>query len=91
MRVGGHFFKEGESCEFNGKIICENCYMYETSPPKTCDLLAVSAALSIWKQLGQSGIAGLTELHERIYSGIEKKIKITKEELLLTVNFKPED
>ena len=49
--------------------------MYEISPPKICDLLAVSAALSIRKQLGQSGISGLTELHERIYSEIEKKNK----------------
>jgi len=87
----GMLLKEGESYDFHGKILCEDCYMYETNPPKACDPMAVSTALSIRKQSGQSGIAGLTELQKRIYSEIEKKGKITREELLMTVNIKPEE
>jgi hypothetical protein len=87
----GSFLKEGEGYDFHGKTLCEDCYMYETNPPKACDPMAVSSALSIRKQLGQSGIADLTELQKRIYSEIEKKGKITREELQMTVNIRSEE
>jgi hypothetical protein len=29
--------KEGESYDLNGQVLCEDCYMYETNPPKACD------------------------------------------------------
>ena len=64
--------------------------MYETNPPKACDPMAVSSALSVRKQLGQSGSSGLTELQQKIYSTIEKYGKITKEDLVKTLNVKPE-
>ncbi len=64
--------------------------MYETNPPKACDPMAVSSALSVRKQLGQSGSSGLTELQQKIYSTIEKHGKITKEDLIKTLNVKPE-
>jgi hypothetical protein len=53
--------------------------------------MAVSTALSTRKQSGQSGIAGLTELQKRIYVEIERKGKITKEELLAAVKIKSEE
>jgi hypothetical protein len=87
----GSFLKEGESYDFHGKTLCEDCYMYETNPPKACDPMAVSTALSTRKQSGQSGIAGLSELQKRIFNEIGKKGKITKEELLVIVNIKPEE
>ena len=65
--------------------------MYETNPPKACDPMAVSTALSTRKQSGQSGIAGLSDLQKTIYNEIEKKGKITKEELQVTLNLKPEE
>ncbi len=70
---------------------CEDCYMYETNPPKTCDPLAVASAMSVRKQLGQSGTNGLTELQRQIYSIIEQIRKVTKEELLEIINVKPEE
>jgi hypothetical protein len=82
---------EGESYDFHGKVLCEDCYIYETNPPKACDPMAVSSALSMRKQLGQSGTSGLTELQKQIYSLIEEKGKITKEELAKTVKLKPEE
>jgi len=84
------FINEGESYNLHGKILCEDCYMYETNPPKACDPMAVSSALSVRKQLGQSGSSGLTELQQKIYTTIEKYGKITKEDLIRTLNVKPE-
>ena len=53
--------------------------------------MAVAAALSIRKQLGQSGAADLTELQKQIYRTIEERGKITGEELLTVVKVKPEE
>lgn len=82
--------KEDEAYNLHGKILCEDCYMYETNPPRACDPLAVASALSVRKQLGQTGSTGLTELQQKIYSTIEEHGKITREELLKIVNIKPE-
>jgi late competence protein required for DNA uptake (superfamily II DNA/RNA helicase) len=76
--------------EFQGQILCEDCYIYESNPPKACDPLAVASALSVRKQLGQSGTEGLTERQKKIYQIIEEKAKITKEELVEALNVKPE-
>jgi hypothetical protein len=82
--------KEGETYEINGKILCEDCYMYETNPPKACDPMAVASALSVRKQLGQTGSSGLSEQQQQIYSTVEKYGKITKEDLSKITNIKPE-
>jgi hypothetical protein len=82
--------KDGETYDLHGKVLCEDCYMYETNPPKACDPMAVSSALSVRKQLGQSGSSGLTELQQKIYNTIEKYGKITKEDLVKTLKVKPE-
>jgi len=87
----GLLLKEGEAYDFHGKVLCEDCYIYVTNPPKACDPTAVASALSIRKQLWQSGTTGLTELQKRIYGEIEKKGKITKEELMAKVNITPEE
>jgi hypothetical protein len=84
------FLKEAESYDFHGKVLCEDCYMYETNPPKACDPMEVASALSVRKQLGQSGESGLTELQKKIYRIIEEQGKISKEELLAVVKIKPE-
>ncbi len=81
---------ERESYDLNGQVLCEDCYMYETNPPKACDPMAVSSALSVRKQLGQSGSSGLTELQQKIYNTVEKYGKTTKEDLIKTLNIKPE-
>jgi hypothetical protein len=82
--------KEGENVSFQGKVLCEDCYMYESNPPKACDPLAVASALSIRKQAGQEGGDGLTEQQKKIYYTIEEKGKVTKEELASALNLKPE-
>ena len=87
----GSPLNEGESYAFHGKTVCEDCYMYLTNPPKACDPTAVAAALSVRKQLGQTGTEGLNELQKQIIRVIEEKGKITREELLATVKIKPEE
>jgi hypothetical protein len=82
--------KEGETYDLHSKVLCEDCYMYETNPPKACDPMAVSSALSVRKQLGQSGTSGLSDLQQKIYNTVEKYGKTTKEDLIKTLNVKPE-
>jgi len=65
--------------------------MYVTNPPKACDPMAVASALSVRKQLGQSGTNGLTELQKQIYTAIEQRGAITKDELLKIVDVKHEE
>jgi len=48
----GLLLKEGETYDFHGKVLCEDCYIYVTNPPKACDPTAVAAASSIRKQWG---------------------------------------
>lgn len=81
---------EGEAYDLHGKVLCEDCYMYETNPPKACDPMAVASALSVRKQLGQVGNLGLNEQQQKIYETVEKYGKITKEELSKVLNIKPE-
>jgi hypothetical protein len=81
---------EAESYTLHGKTLCEDCYMYETNPPKGCDPTAVSSALFVRKQMGQSGSSGLTEQQQIIYDTIVQSRKITKEQLLKKLNIKPE-
>lgn len=87
----GLSLKEGETYDLHGKQLCEDCYMYETNPPKACDPLAVASATSIRKELGQSGAVGLSELQKHIYAIIIQKGQITKDELLKIIGVKPEE
>jgi hypothetical protein len=83
--------KEGESIDFHGKVLCEDCYFYESNPPKACDPMAVASALSVRKQLGQEGNSGLSALQQQIYHAIEQYRQITKDELLKIINITPEE
>jgi len=47
------------------KFCGKNVTCIKLNPPKACDPMAVSSALSVRKQLGQSGASGLTELQQK--------------------------
>jgi hypothetical protein len=32
----GVLLKAVETYDFHGKVLCEDCYFYETNPPKAC-------------------------------------------------------
>ena len=82
--------RDEEAYDLHGKVLCEDCYMYETNPPKACDPMAVASALSVRKQLGQTGNSGLNELQQRIYNTVEKYGKITKDDLAKILDIKLE-
>jgi hypothetical protein len=73
--------QEDESCNYLGKILCENCYIQVIQPPKTCDVAAVHAAKTHRALSGQTGTDGLTEPQKKIYEYVIKNGKATKQEL----------
>jgi hypothetical protein len=77
---------EGESCNYLGKILCEDCYIQAVDPPKTCDVAAVHSAKAQRSLYGQTGTDGLTELQKRIYEFVCKNGRATKQELCLEFN-----
>jgi late competence protein required for DNA uptake (superfamily II DNA/RNA helicase) len=86
----GEELKECEQLTLLGKILCEECYMYESNPPKACDPLAVSSALSIRKQLGQTGAGGLTMQQKKIYMLIMEKVKVTRHDIASSLSLTSE-
>ena len=54
----------GDSREFQGQAICEDCYMVALSPPKACDPWAVYSAKS-FSEKNRSGHA-LTQTQSKI-------------------------
>ncbi|MBE3588954.1 MAG: hypothetical protein IMW93_10515 [Thermoanaerobacteraceae bacterium] len=72
----------GESYDYFGQKLCEDCYMAALEPPRPCDPAAVSSATAARKQLGQRGTDGLTPIQKRIYEYIKEKGRITREELV---------
>ncbi len=79
-----------EAIESGGKILCEECYMEASNPPKACDPLAVASAVSLRKQMGQKGAEGLTEQQKKIYLLIMERRQITREEIQQTLNLTPD-
>ncbi len=82
--------EENEVNYLQGKVLCEDCCFELMNPPKVCDPLAVSSTLSVRKQLGQTGTEGLTELQKKIYENVVKRGKISREELINSLNLTPE-
>ncbi|MEM3486567.1 MAG: hypothetical protein QXI12_13220 [Candidatus Methanomethyliaceae archaeon] len=72
---------EDDAYDYYGQKVCESCYMYLLSPPKSCDPTAVATAISSRRQAGQSGAEGLTQVQRRILEIIKEKGKVTREEL----------
>ncbi len=80
---------EGEECQYNGKVICEDCYIETLSPPKTCDVAAVYAAKKHRAALGQSGTEGLTDQQKEIVEFVKENGKVTKQGIAEKFGLKP--
>lgn len=65
-----------ESFVLNGRTLCEDCYLEEKYPVRTCDPWPAYAA----KRLKTSE-ESLTDLQEAIYSFVKSKGKTTKQEI----------
>ena len=75
---------EGESYNYYGKTLCEDCYIQAIEPPRTCDVAAVHAAKTHREMFGQTGTEGLTEQQKNIFEYVKKQNKATKPELIST-------
>ncbi len=87
----GVALQESEVNNFQGKVLCEDCCFDLMYPPKACDPLAISASLSIRKQLGQTGTEGLTELQKRIYNLVIERGKVSREEAMELFKLTPQE
>ncbi|MCW4017938.1 MAG: hypothetical protein NWF00_04575 [Candidatus Bathyarchaeota archaeon] len=81
---------EEDAIEFHGKILCEDCYIEESNPPKPCDPLAVASAVTLRKQLGQTGEQGLSEQQKKIYHHIMREGKTTMAEIAAALGLMPD-
>lgn len=71
----------GDSYDYLGQTLCEDCYMDALQPPRPCDPTAVSSALNARRQMGQTGTQGLNEMQKKIYDYLKEKGKVEREEL----------
>jgi predicted HTH transcriptional regulator len=65
----------------NGQIVCDDCYIEESSAVKTCNPLAVYSAKCMQSETGSDPTANLTALQKQIYDFIKASGKTTTEEL----------
>lgn len=82
----GCVIPEGESYDYYGQALCEDCYIGAIEPPRPCDVAAVHSAKKIRALTGERGTEGLTELQKEIYNYIEERGKVTKAELAQKFN-----
>lgn len=82
----GCVIPEGESFDYYGQTLCEDCYIGAIEPPRPCDVAAVHSAKQIRTLTGQRGTEGLTELQKEIYNYIKERGKVTKAELAQKFN-----
>jgi len=82
---------ENEVNTYQGKSLCEDCCFDLMNPPKTCDPVAVSSTLMVRKQLGQTGVEGLSELQKKIYTLVVQNGRISREDVLKTLSISSQE
>lgn len=87
----GLTLEEDQANNFEGKMLCEDCCFDLMNPPKTCDPLAVSATLTIRKELGQTGTDGLSGLQKNIFNAVVERGKLSREEVMELFDLTPEE
>jgi|UniRef100_A0A7C3V426 predicted HTH transcriptional regulator len=69
-----HASLDAEECrEYEGKKLCEDCYLEAVNPPKACDPWAVHLAKS---DKGRSGVQ-LTPSQQKLYDLVKQRGMIT--------------
>ena len=88
MKCGrcGKEIKEAGSYTHRGKALCEDCYLDVRLEVKACDPWAVHSATRFRQSSGIKGMEGLTDLQKQIYELVNRKGKITKEEMIENLN-----
>jgi DNA-directed RNA polymerase subunit RPC12/RpoP len=75
--------------EYQGKLLCEDCYMDILSPPKACDPWAVHSAQTFLK--GKDKLSALTPLQLKLVNYLKQKGEATIEELVENLNLTEEE
>ena len=65
----------------NGRTLCEDCYLEEKYPVRTCNPWPTYAAKKLRTSGGLEAEENLTDLQKAIYNYIKYKGKVTKQEL----------
>ncbi|MCS7278803.1 MAG: hypothetical protein NZ530_01920 [Thermodesulfobacteriaceae bacterium] len=78
--------KKEDSYEYEGKHLCENCYLELMSAPKTCDPWATFTAKFHTKES-----VTLTPLQEKILALLKEKGTLTEEELISALGVTSEE
>jgi len=73
---------DGESFEYLGETLCDDCYMDAMSPAKACDPWAVYSATRTRESSGMKGAEGLTPLQKDIYDFVKSRGKVTGVEVM---------
>ncbi|MHA1378646.1 MAG: hypothetical protein ACTSRG_09715 [Candidatus Helarchaeota archaeon] len=93
--ICGCDLSETEILEYDGKKICEDCYMdaqIDSSPGlKICDPSAVHLTKKLRETLGQTGTEGLSEIQKKIYEMIKSNKQVTIEELASKFKLKSQE
>ena len=77
---------EGESFEYLGQTLCDDCYMDARSPAKPCDPWAVYTATRTRQSSGLTGVEGLTPQQREFYEFVKARGKVTPAELMKALN-----
>jgi hypothetical protein len=72
--------EEGDAHDHLGQMLCEDCYMDDLSPVRTCDPWAVHSARTFVAQAGNH--AGLTDLQTRILTLLKESGGIEPSQLV---------
>ncbi len=75
-----------ESYVLNGQTLCEDCYLQESHPVRTCDPWPTYSAKRLKTSGGRKAEESLTDLQKAIYEFIKSKGKVTKQELAYKFN-----
>jgi len=85
----GSIVKEQDCREYQGKIICDDCYMETLSPAKACDPWAVYNAKSSLKKDGSN--TNITETQSRILEILKETGGVEPEIISERLQLEPSD
>jgi len=86
-----HDIPEDDVYIYQGRAICEDCYMKALNPVNACDPLAVRSAIGIRSSSGLKGVEGLTPLQRDIYEFIRDRGKVTALEVTASFSITLQD
>jgi late competence protein required for DNA uptake (superfamily II DNA/RNA helicase) len=82
----GKEITEADTYTHKGESLCEDCYLDVRLEVKACNPWAVHSATRFRQSSGLKGTEGLTDLQKEIYELVERRGKVTKEEVIETLN-----